>query len=95
MGGEVKAFLSVSKAYTQSLSKTNGKSFLEEMSKRPRNFATTEKELLEVVFSCDKFRSYVVDSKVIVRNDHAAIKFLWKRKMLNLDSLGGFSATRI
>ena len=29
-----------------------------------RNYATTEKEFLAVVFACDKFRSYIVDSKV-------------------------------
>ena len=28
-----------------------------------RNYATTEKEFLAVVFACDKFRSYIVDSK--------------------------------
>ena len=38
------------------------------------NYATTEKEFLAVVFACDKFRSYIVDSKVIVHTDHAAIK---------------------
>ena len=28
-----------------------------------RNYDTTEKEFLAVVFACDKFRSYIVDSK--------------------------------
>jgi hypothetical protein len=28
-----------------------------------RNYATTEKEFQAVVFACDKFRSYIVDSK--------------------------------
>ena len=37
-----------------------------------RNYATTEKEFLAVVFACDKFRSYIIDSKVIVHIDHAA-----------------------
>ena len=45
-----------------------------------RNYATTEKEFLEVVFACDKFRSYIVDSKVIVHTDHAAIKYLMEKK---------------
>ena len=39
-----------------------------------RNYATTEKEFLAVVFACDKFRSYIYDSKVTVHTDHAAIK---------------------
>ena len=32
------------------------------------NYATTEKELLVVVFTFEKFRSYIVNSKVIVRD---------------------------
>jgi hypothetical protein len=40
------------------------------------NYATTEKELLAVVFAFEKFRSYIVNSKVIVYTDHAAIKYL-------------------
>ena len=55
-----------------------------------RNYATTEKEILAVL-ACDKFRSYIVDSKVTVHTDHASIKYLWKRKMLNLDLFDGFS----
>src|SRR4051812_42677910 len=45
-----------------------------------KNFATTEKEFLAVVFSCDKFRQYIVDSKVIIHTDHAAIKYLMEKK---------------
>ncbi|XP_038976409.1 uncharacterized protein LOC113461320 [Phoenix dactylifera] len=44
------------------------------------NYATTEKELLAVVFAFDKFRSYLVGSKVIVYTDHSAIKYLLKKK---------------
>ena len=40
------------------------------------NYATTEKELLEVVFAFEKFISYIVNSKVIVYMDHATIKYL-------------------
>ena len=45
-----------------------------------RNYVTTEKEFLAVVFACDKFRPYIVDSKVIVHTDHAAIKYLMENK---------------
>ncbi|KAK1619208.1 hypothetical protein QYE76_024725 [Lolium multiflorum] len=45
-----------------------------------RNYATTEKELLAVVFACDKFRSYIVDSKVTIHTDHAAIRYLMTKK---------------
>ena len=35
---------------------------------------------LAVVFACDKFRSYIIDSKVIVHTNHAAIKYLMEKK---------------
>ena len=41
-----------------------------------KNYTTTEKELLAVVYAIDKFRSYLVGSKVIVYTDHAALKYL-------------------
>ena len=42
--------------------------------------STTEKEFLAVVFACGKFRQYIVDSKVIMHTDHAAIKYLMQKK---------------
>ncbi|XP_024014048.1 uncharacterized protein LOC112088123 [Eutrema salsugineum] len=45
-----------------------------------RNYATTEKELLAVVFSFEKFRPYLVGSKVIVHTDHSALKYLMQKK---------------
>src|SRR3954469_18263257 len=45
-----------------------------------KNYATTEKEFLAVVFACDKFRQYTVDSKVIIHTNHAAIKYLMQKK---------------
>jgi len=44
------------------------------------NYTTTEKELLAVVFVCDKFRSYLVGSPVVVFSDHAALKYLLSKK---------------
>jgi hypothetical protein len=44
------------------------------------NYATTEKELLAVIFALEKFRSYIVNSKVIVYTDHVAIKYLLAKK---------------
>ena len=44
------------------------------------NYATTEKELLAVVFAFDKFRSYLIGSNVIVYTDHSALKYLLTKK---------------
>ncbi|XP_070046866.1 uncharacterized protein [Nicotiana tomentosiformis] len=44
------------------------------------NYATTEKEFFVVVFGFDKFRSYLVGSKVIVHTDHSALKYLLSKK---------------
>ena len=44
------------------------------------NYATTEKELLEVVSAIDKFMSYLVGAKVIVYTDHATLKYLLTKK---------------
>ena len=39
-----------------------------------------KKELLAIVFTIDKFRSYLVGAKVIVYIDHAALKYLLTKK---------------
>ena len=49
------------------------------LSEAQKNYTTTEKELLAVVFALDKFRSYLLGSKVIVYTDHAALKFLLQK----------------
>jgi len=43
------------------------------------NYATTEKEFLTVVFALEKFRSYLINSKVIIFTDHVALKHLMKK----------------
>jgi len=41
-----------------------------------QDYTTTEKELLVVVFSFDKFRSYLIGSKVIMFTDHSTLEYL-------------------
>jgi hypothetical protein len=50
------------------------------LSEAQLNYATTEMKLLAVVFAFKKFRSYIVNSKVIVYTDHAAINYLLAKK---------------
>ncbi|RVW22887.1 Transposon Ty3-I Gag-Pol polyprotein [Vitis vinifera] len=42
----------------------------------PRNYTTTEKELLAVVYALDKFRAYLIRSSIVVFTDHSALKYL-------------------
>jgi hypothetical protein len=41
-----------------------------------KNYTTTEKELLAIVFALEKFRSYLIGSKVVVFIDHSALRHL-------------------
>ncbi|RVW73219.1 Retrovirus-related Pol polyprotein from transposon opus [Vitis vinifera] len=41
-----------------------------------KNYTTTEKELLVVVFALDKFRAYLVGSCIVVFTNHFALKYL-------------------
>ena len=44
------------------------------------NYSTTEKEMLAIVFACEKFRQYILGSHVVIHTDHAAIKYLMANK---------------
>ena len=48
------------------------------------NYTTTEKEMLAMVFACEKFRPYILGSHVIIHTDHAAIKCLMAKKAAKL-----------
>ena len=45
-----------------------------------KNYSTTEKELLAVVYALDKFRQYLLGVKVIIHTDHAALRYLMTKK---------------
>ncbi|GJU17474.1 reverse transcriptase domain-containing protein [Tanacetum coccineum] len=44
-----------------------------------QKYTITEKELMVVVFSFDKFKSYLILSKTIVYTNHSALKHLFKK----------------
>ncbi|KAL2243765.1 UNVERIFIED_CONTAM: Transposon Ty3-G Gag-Pol polyprotein [Sesamum indicum] len=44
------------------------------------NYTTTEKELLAIVFALEKFRHYLLGTKVVVYSDHAALRYLLSKK---------------
>ena len=50
------------------------------LNKAQLNYATTEKELLAIVFAFNKLRPYLIGNKVIVHTDHLAIKYLMDKK---------------
>lgn len=44
------------------------------------NYTTTKKEMLAVVFACDKFQKCLMGTKVIVYTDHATVRYLFSKK---------------
>ena len=45
-----------------------------------RNYTTTEKELLAMVYALDKFRAYLVGLDIVIFTDHSALKYLLTKK---------------
>ena len=45
-----------------------------------RNYTTTEKELLALVYALDKFCAYLVGSDIIIFTDHSSLKYLLTKK---------------
>ena len=46
------------------------------MNEAQRNYTTSEKELLAVVYALDKFRAYLVGSFIVIFTYHSALKYL-------------------
>ncbi|RDX87665.1 Retrovirus-related Pol polyprotein from transposon 17.6, partial [Mucuna pruriens] len=72
--GEVRSFLGHASFYRR---------FIKELQQAcpatVQNYTTTEKELLAIVFALDKFRSYLLGSKIIMFSDHTALRYLLKK----------------
>nr|GFA04466.1 reverse transcriptase domain-containing protein [Tanacetum cinerariifolium] len=50
------------------------------MNQAETDYTTTEKEMLAVVYTFEKFRSYLIMNKSIVYTDHSALKYLFAKK---------------
>nr|GFB03535.1 reverse transcriptase domain-containing protein [Tanacetum cinerariifolium] len=50
------------------------------MNQAKMNYTTTEKEMLVVVYTFEKFRSYLIMNRSIVYTDHSALKYLFAKK---------------
>lgn len=48
------------------------------------NYTTIEKEMLVVVFACEKFRPYLMANRVYVYSDHSALKYVMKKKEIKV-----------
>ena len=44
------------------------------LAKAQMNYTMTKKELLAVVYALEKFRPYILGSKIVMYTDHAALK---------------------
>nr|GFA69753.1 reverse transcriptase domain-containing protein [Tanacetum cinerariifolium] len=50
------------------------------MTQAETHYTTTEKEMLAVVYTFEKFRSYLITNKSIVYTDRSALKYLFSKK---------------
>ena len=44
------------------------------------NYTMTQKKLLAVVYALEKFKPYILGSKIVIYTDHAALKYLFSKK---------------
>ena len=50
------------------------------LAKAQMNYTPTEKEPLAVVYALEKFRPYILGSKIVIYTDHASLKYLFSKK---------------
>lgn len=48
-----------------------------------KNYTTTEKEFLAVVYAINKFRHYITEYQIFVHTDHAAIRYLMNKPIVS------------
>ena len=65
------------------------------LNKTQINHTATKKEFLAIVCGFENFRPYLVRSHVVVFTDHATLKYLFKKKMLSLDSFDEYATSRV
>jgi hypothetical protein len=53
------------------------------LDEKQKFYATTKKEFLAIVFACDKFIPYIINTKVIVHTDHQALQHILAKKAAN------------
>ena len=53
------------------------------MSKAERNYATIEKELLAIVWSCERFHAYIYGYAIIIESDHKPLISIRKKPLCN------------
>ena len=51
------------------------------LAKAQMNYMTMKKELLVVVYILEKFRPYILGSKIVIYNDHAALKYMFSKEV--------------
>lgn len=61
------------------------------LTKTQLNYTTTKKELLADVLAFDKFRLYLIRSKVLVYTSHMLWSIFWQKKMQIQGCFDGFS----
>lgn len=54
------------------------------LTENQKNYTTTENELLVVVYALQKFKSYLIGTKVSIHIDHSALKYLLEKKNAKL-----------
>ena len=50
------------------------------LNEAPKNYTVTKQDFLAVVFAFEKFRSYLLGTRVLDHTDHSALRYLMAKK---------------